>query len=98
MRLTSNCCATVHKITKSGTGLSVNNKHLQMELVLIGNMGFPSGSDYKESACNSGNPGLNPGSRRCPGEGNGNPLQYSFLENSMDRGAWQAIIHGVRKS
>ena len=50
--------------------------------------GFPGGSDGKASACNAGDLGLIPGSGRSPGEGNGNPLQYSYLENSMDRGAW----------
>ena len=50
-------------------------------------IGFPGGSDGKESACSTGDLGLIPGFRRSPGEGNGNPLQYSFLENSMDRGA-----------
>ena len=49
-------------------------------------------------ACNAGDPGSIPGSRRSPGEGNGNPLQYSYLENSMDGGAWWAIVHGVTKS
>ena len=49
---------------------------------------FPSGSDSKVSACNAGDPGSITGSRRSPGEGNGNPLQYTCLENSMDRGAW----------
>ena len=59
----------------------------------------PSGSlDGKESACNSGDQGLIPGLGRSPGEGNDNPLQYSCLENFMDRGAWQAIAHGVAKS
>ena len=48
---------------------------------------IPGGSDYKPSACNSGDPGLIPGLRRSPGEGNGNPLQYSCLENSMNREA-----------
>ena len=52
---------------------------------------FPSVSDGKESACNAGDPGLIPGSGRSPGEGNGYPLQYFCLENSMDRRAWQAI-------
>ena len=61
-------------------------------------MGFPGGSDGKESACNAGNLGLIPGSGRSPGEGNGNPLQYSCLENSMDRGTWRATVHGVAKS
>ena len=54
--------------------------------------GFPSGSDSKESACNAGDAGLIPGSGRSPGEGNGNPLQFSCLENPMDRGAWQATM------
>ena len=52
----------------------------------------------KESACNAGDPGSIPASGRSPGEGNGNPLQYSCLENSMDRGAWWATVHGVTKS
>ena len=56
------------------------------------------GSDSKESACNVGDPGLIPGLGRPPGEGNGNPLQYSCLENSMDRGAYQAKVHGVANS
>ena len=59
---------------------------------------FPGGSDGKESACNAGDPGLILGSGRSPGEGNGNPLQYSSLETSMDRGAWQSTVHGVAKS
>ena len=57
-------------------------------------MGFPGGSDGKESACHVEDPGLIPGLGRCPGEGNGYPLQYSCLENPMDRGAWQATVHG----
>ena len=61
-------------------------------------MGFLSGSDSKESAYNAGNIGSIPGLGRSPEEGHGNPLQYSCLENSMDRGAWQAIVHGVAKS
>ena len=60
--------------------------------------GFPGGSDGKASACNAGDPGLIPGSGRSPGEGNGNPLQYSCLENPMDGEAWWAIVHGVAKS
>ena len=60
-------------------------------------MGFLFGSDGKESACNAGDPGSVPESGRSLGEGNGYPLQYSCLENSMDRGAWQAIVHGVTK-
>ena len=61
-------------------------------------MGFPGSSDGKESACNAGDPGSIPGSGRSSGEGNGNPLQYSCLENPMDRGAWQVTPHGVAKS
>ena len=61
-------------------------------------MGFLGGSDYKESACNVGDLGLISGLGRSPGEGNGNSLQYSCLENPMDRGDWQATIHGVAKS
>ena len=59
--------------------------------------GFPGGSDSKESTCNAGDPGSIPGSGRSPGEGNGNPLQYSCLENPMDRGAWRATVHSVVK-
>ena len=61
-------------------------------------MGFPGGSAGKESACNSGDAGdmgSNLGSGRSPGEGYGNPLPYSCLEDPMDRGAWQATVHGV---
>ena len=60
-------------------------------------MGFPGGSAGKESACNVGDLGSIPGLGRSPGEGNGNPLQYSCLENPMDRGAWRATVHGVVK-
>ena len=58
-------------------------------------MGFPGGSDGKKSACNAGDLGLIPGLGTSSGEGNGNPLQYARLENSMDRGAWPASVHGV---
>ena len=60
--------------------------------------GFPGGSGDKESSCNAGDLGLIPELRRSPGEGNSYPLQYSGLENFMDRGAWQAIVHGVTES
>ena len=62
------------------------------------NLGFPGGSEVKASACNVGDLGLIPGSGRSPGEGNGNPLQYSCLENPTDGGAWWATVHGVVKS
>ena len=60
--------------------------------------GCPGGSEGKESACSAEDPGLIPGLRRSPGEGHGNPLQYSCLENPIDRGAWRAIVHGIEKS
>ena len=59
---------------------------------------FPGDSDSKASAHNAGDLGLIPGLGRSPGEGNGNPLQYSCLENSMDGGTWWATVHGVAKS
>ena len=61
-------------------------------------MGFPGGSDGKESAYNVGAWGSIPESGRSPGEGNSNSFQYSYLDNSMDRGAWWATVHGVTKS
>ena len=60
-------------------------------------VGFPRSSVSKESVCNAGDLGLIPGSGRSPGEGNGNPFHYSWLENPMDRKAWQAIVHGVAR-
>ena len=59
--------------------------------------GFPHSSVGKESACNTGDLGSIPGLGRYPAEGNGNPLQYSCLENLMDRGAWRAAVHGVAR-
>ena len=59
---------------------------------------FPGGSEVKASACNAGDLGSIPGSGSSPGEGNGNPLQYSCLENPKDGGAWWATVHGVPKS
>ena len=60
-------------------------------------MGFPVGSDGKESTCNMGDLGSIPGLGRPSGERHSNPLQYSCLENPMDRGAWKAVVHGVKK-
>ena len=59
---------------------------------------FPDGSNSKELAFNARDLGLIPGWGRSPGEGDGYPLQYSYLENSMDRGAWWTTVHGVAKS
>ena len=61
-------------------------------------MDFPGGPDGKESVCNAEDTGSIPGLGRSHGEGNSNPLQYSCLENSMDRGAWWATVHGIAKS
>ena len=80
------------KITSDGDCSHEIKRHL-----LLG-MGFPSGSEVKASACNAGDLGSILGSGRSPGEGNGNPLQYSCLENLMDGRAWWATVHGVAKS
>ena len=66
-------------------------------MILFG-LYIPGGSEAKVSACNMGDLGSIPGSGRSSGEGNGNPLQYSCLEDPMDGGAWWAIVHGVTKS
>ena len=72
-------------------------------VVVVGSSGFPGSSDGKVSAYNAGDPGSIPGLGRSPGEGNGNPLQYSCPENPMDRGAWGrgawgATVRGVTES
>ena len=72
--------------------------NVNMRRMFTETSGFPGGSDSKESACNTEDPGLIPGSGRSPGEGNGNPLQYPCLENPKDRGAWWAAVCGVTKS
>ena len=75
----------------------VMTKYLWIYPLITTLMGFPGGTDSKESAWNAGELGLIPGSGRSTGEGNGNPLQYSCLENSMDREAWWDTVHGVPK-
>ena len=88
----------LHSVLLSGPqNLSYSLKQL-IALVSLLCQGFPGGSDGKESYCNAGDPGSILISGRSPGEGNGNSLQYSCLENSMDRGAWWAAVHGVAKS
>ena len=85
--------AAVHGAAKSQTWLSnwtTNNR--------VEPKGLPCSSNGKESACNTGDPGSIPGSGRSSREGNGSPLQYSCLENPMDRGAWQATVCGIAKS
>ena len=64
---------------------------------LSGLRAFPGGSEGKESACNAGDPGSVSGLGRSPGEGNGNRLQYSCLETSMDRGAWWGTVRGLQR-
>ena len=76
----------------TGTCALTNN------LAILSNLGVPGGSVSKESSCNAGDPGSIPGLKGSPGGGNGNPLQYSCLENLMDKGVWQATVHGVAKT
>ena len=84
------------KITKARKGSQSNSSNMESELALPCNTwGFPGGSNGKESTCNAGDPGSIPGSGRSPEVGNGHPIQYSFLESPMDRGAWQATVYGV---
>ena len=78
--------------------MKLNFKKWNNYRFILVSKGFPCGSNGKESACNPGDLGLIPGSGRYPGEWNGHPLQYSYLENSMDRGAWPATVHGIAKS
>ena len=68
------------------------------EVIMLRSAGFPGGLDGKESVCNAGNPGSIPGPKRSPGEGHGNPPQYSCLGNPKDRGDWWATVYGVTKS
>ena len=67
-------------------------------MAICSDLDLPGGSDSKETAYNAGDLGSIPGWGRSPEEGNGNPLQYSCLENTIDRGAWWAKVHGVAKS
>ena len=85
------CSARCNPMDCSPPGSSVNGISQARILGLGGSYG-------KESACNVQDPGLISGSGRPPGEGHGNPLQYSFLGNPIDRGAWWATVHGVEKS
>ena len=85
------------------TSWQINGETMQTVRYIIwgaakSKMSFPGGFEGKASACNAGDPGSIPESGRSPREGNGNPLQYSCLENAMDGGAWEAAVHGVTKS
>ena len=73
-------------------------KQVKVIWVHLKRKGFPGGSDGIESACSTGDQGSIPGSGRSPGGGHGSPLQYSCLENPMDRGTWWATVHGVSQS
>ena len=81
--------ATVHRVTRVGHDLVTKPS------IILG--GFPGGSDSKESACNAEDLGSIPELGRSLGEGNDNPFQYSCLGNSMDRGAWQVTVHGLKR-
>ena len=88
------CIHGLHEVAKSITS---HREVIKLPATFRG-LGFPGGLDDKESACNAGEQGSIPGSGRSPGEGNGNPLQYSCLENPMDRGDWRATVHAVEQS
>ena len=91
--------ARKEKICSDRTPISIDDVESENEIVkhfVGGAISF--GAISREAACNAGDLGLIPGSGRSPGEGNGNPLQYSCLENPMDREAWQTTVHGIAKS
>ena len=86
-----------HKLECMPIRIFQNISDLKIAYRYVYKIGFLHGSVGKEVACNAGDIGLIPGSGRYPGERNGNSLQYSCLENSMDRGAWLATVHGVTR-
>ena len=81
--------------TKISAFSTFETQKYKVNRVYLYDWGFPDGSVSKEDTCNTGDPALIPGLGRSPGEENGNSLQYSCLENVMDRGTWQAIDHGL---
>ena len=85
-------------ILPSKTIISFMEPREKRIFLLLRPISFPGGSDGKESACNAGDMGLIPWSGRSPGEGNGNPIQYSCLENPMDGRVWQATVNGIVKN
>ena len=85
-------------ILPSKTIISFMEPREKRIFLLLRPISFPGGSDGKESACNAGDMGLIPWSGRSPGEGNGNPIQYSCLENPMDGRVWQATVNGIAKN
>ena len=90
-RARKNWSSNIKSCLKSREGKVTNKQNQNYSFF----KGFPGGSDSKESASNTGDPGSTPVLGRSPGDGNGNPLQYFCLENSMNRGAWQATVHRV---
>ena len=88
----------IRKLNQAIKNTSCPNMIYSKNVYIKAVWGFPWGLDDKESACNAGDPCSIPGLGRSPGEGNGNPLQFSSLENSIDRGAWWATVHGIEKS
>ena len=82
---------------RSTEGIILENHHIRTIMIIIQSKPNNDGSDGKESACNAEDLGLILGSGRSPGEQNGNTLQYSCLENPMDRGAWRATVHGSQR-
>ena len=85
-------------VHRRGTGKGNKNIHitgLQIKEKIMKRMSFPGGSDGKEYACSARDVGLIPGLRRSPGQGNASSLQYSCLENPMNRGAWWTVVHGL---
>ena len=89
----SNVCTASCPFSSQGSGALCGRGCTSLRTV-----GFPGGSDSKESACDAGDLGSIPGLGRSPGRENGNPLQYSCLGNPINRGAWWATVHGVTKS
>ena len=83
---------------KGYLSLSLSPIYMFVHIYTYTYMGFPGGSDGKASAYNEGDPGSVPGWGRWPGEGNGNPLQYSCLEDPMGRGVWRATTHVITKN
>ncbi|XDC64506.1 hypothetical protein R6Z07M_015688 [Ovis aries] len=88
-------CINLEGWDGEGDGRRFKRKGIYVYLQLV--QGFPCRSAGKASACNAGEPGSIPGLGRSSGEGNGNPLQYSCLENPMDRGAWLGAVHGFER-
>ena len=88
---------TIQSLQMSPRMANLRQGNVLISLPYSPSWGFPYSSVGKESACNAGDLGLIPGLGRSPGEGNGNPLQYSCLENLMERGAWRATVHGVAR-